>query len=191
MKKLEKDDDNHIFSNRLPSGGGGVGHKELEKNHLKISKKFNSVSISIKAVDCSSLKSFVDKIVEQILKINNIHDNCPQDNININIYVVNEGFCVLINTNRYNFTTNDIYDTIGNINQSNMNINFKNLAALITITYKILGHSPNNLIDCKIPRYFLKKHDPNYRSCFFDSVAYILLKYRDKKNIHPQDRLYI
>ena len=78
-----------------------MGHKELEKNHLKISKKFNSVSISIKAVDCSSLKSFVDKIVEQILKINNIHDNCPQDNININIYVVNEGTCVFINTNRY------------------------------------------------------------------------------------------
>ena len=125
-------------------------------------ERFNTSLYKIE--DLTNLKLFVNskiKSSEDIIQIQ------IEDQINfVNL------FTKVFKAKNINY--NLIFECISNNTSSNQIINIDNIKIYILIIFYKTGHARGNYFnDIDLPKYFLK----NDSSCFFDSMAYYLLKY--------------
>ena len=122
--------------------------------------------------DLNNLKLFINNIIKS--KEDIIQLQIEDQNNFVNIYTD------VVKAKNLNYER--IFESISNNSSSNQIISSDNIKINILIIFYKTGHARGNYFnDIYLPRYFIKKDDS---SCFFDSMAYYLLKYIEN-NVKP------
>ena len=148
--------------------------KSLQVNMVgRVFPNFLTQTFMFTSPQTDSFTNFFEAIIR---KIKSIDDSSAEDFAHISVETQAEEL-LHMSLNYKNLNINEILDAISYRIQSGAFIRPNDIIVKVTVTRYVIGHhQTEDFNGKKLPRYFFK-NDPSYKSCFFDSTAYVILKY--------------